>query len=276
MTESDQSKKAILIADDSLYYRQSMRKYLQEDYIIYDTATAEATLRTLQEHDDISLVFIDLALPAEGGLSVMRHMQQDSTLRAIPIISMTSSLESSVTIEALQQGAVDVLVKPLNLAVMKCKTDSILNRSADTKTLESIRQVRKELKLADTDEKSGLYTRNAFVRYTRQYLQEHPGEKLILMRWDIDNFKVYNDINGVKAGDEYLRKVGLYYLNHSENSKDLVLYGRYNAEHFVSLRKAELFNPKLVLSDIYTLLHDISPDCQICPHIMLNLQKLKY
>ena len=260
MTESDQSKKAILIADDSLYYRQSMRKYLQEDYIIYDTATAEATLRTLQEHDDISLVFIDLALPAEGGLSVMRHMQQDSTLRAIPIISMTSSLESSVTIEALQQGAVDVMVKPLNLAVMKCKTDSILNRSADTKTLESIRQVRKELKLADTDEKSGLYTRNAFVRYTRQYLQEHPSEKLILMRWDIDNFKVYNDINGVKAGDEYLRKVGLYYLNHSENSKDLVLYGRYNAEHFVSLRKAELFNPKLVLSDIYTLLHDISPD----------------
>lgn len=260
MTESSTKKKSILIADDSLYYRQSMRKYLQDDYIIYDAANIKDTLQILHDHDDISLVIIDLALPDSGGFALMQQMQQDSTLRAIPLAAMTSSLESSVTIQALQQGAVDVLVKPLNLAVMKCKADSILTRSSDLRTLESIRQVRRELKIADTDEKSGLYTRNAFVRYTRQYLQEHPDEKFILMRWDIDNFKVYNDINGVKAGDEYLRKVGIFYLNNADDSKDLVIFGRYDAEHFVSLRKAALFNPDTVLSTVNNLLHEIDPE----------------
>ncbi len=102
MTESSTKKKSILIADDSLYYRQSMRKYLQDDYIIYDAANIKDTLQILHDHDDISLVIIDLALPDSGGFALMQQMQQDSTLRAIPLAAMTSSLESSVTIQALQ------------------------------------------------------------------------------------------------------------------------------------------------------------------------------
>ena len=54
----------------------------------------------------------------------------------------------------------------------------------------------RELREADTDIISGIYNKNAFLRHAAQYLKAHPDGDYVLMRWDIDNFKIYNDMFG--------------------------------------------------------------------------------
>ncbi len=102
----------------------------------------------------------------------------------------------------------------------------------------------RELREADTDIISGIYNKNAFLRHAAQYLKAHPDGDYVLMRWDIDNFKIYNDMFGSEAGNSYLYRVGEYYKSHIAELTDTILYARYEADHFVCLKKAAAFDPE--------------------------------
>ena len=61
---------------------------------------------------------------------------------------------------------------------------------------------------AERDSLTGLYHRQAFYRHARETLEENPGCVFVMLRFDIDRFKTYNDVNGTKAGDRLLARIG--------------------------------------------------------------------
>ncbi|MBQ7516139.1 MAG: EAL domain-containing protein [Schwartzia sp.] len=54
------------------------------------------------------------------------------------------------------------------------------------------------------DNLTGIPNRGAFLKLTRQMLDERPGEKFLLGVFNIDRFKVVNDLFGTKVGDNIL------------------------------------------------------------------------
>lgn len=79
-------------------------------------------------------------------------------------------------------------------------------------TLESLRQTRSELSLAQqlvsTDELTGLSNRRGLYRFLEQLGEPPPGEpSRALLLVDIDEFKRVNDLSGHLAGDSALRAV---------------------------------------------------------------------
>lgn len=88
-------------------------------------------------------------------------------------------------------------------------------------------------KLALTDELTDIPNR----RYLRLYLQTEfaaaqRGRPLVVVYFDIDRFKQYNDRYGHHAGDDALRTFGQVLLS---QTRSMNLSGRYGGEEFVSV-----------------------------------------
>ncbi|MEA4853941.1 MAG: EAL domain-containing protein [Christensenella sp.] len=92
---------------------------------------------------------------------------------------------------------------------------------------------------AETDPLTGLYNRQAFYRHVREEIDAHHDKKYVLLRFDIDRFKAYNDVFGMEAGDQLLSVIGHAMLAAAE--KHFVL-GRVQADHFVALLPEEKLN----------------------------------
>lgn len=60
------------------------------------------------------LVLLDLKLPKIGGLEVLRKLKEDPTMKAIPVVILTSSNEERDLIQGYQLGANSYLVKPVD------------------------------------------------------------------------------------------------------------------------------------------------------------------
>lgn len=62
-----------------------------------------------------ALVILDLKLPRRSGLEVLEWLQQQPGLRRIPVVILTSSMESNDVRRAYDLGCNSYLVKPVSL-----------------------------------------------------------------------------------------------------------------------------------------------------------------
>ena len=62
----------------------------------------------------IDLILMDLMMPVIDGIQATRRIQQIESLRDIPIIIVTALGDSQKLAEALDAGAIDFVMKPVN------------------------------------------------------------------------------------------------------------------------------------------------------------------
>ena len=244
MAEAKTNKNTILVVDDQFVSRTILKKVFSNQYEVLEAENGLKALDILRDRMDIAVVVLDIVMPELDGFGVLAAMQNDERLKQIPVIVMTASADEETQMKALSSGAMDVLTKPINPGVTLKRVENLIARMEAVRLSERNSSIERDLLQADTDEISGIYNKNAFLRRASQYLNQHPNGDYILERWDIDNFKVYNDIFGTEEGNEYLRRIGSYYLNNAKNVPGLILYARYEADHFVTLRDAAYFDPE--------------------------------
>lgn len=61
---------------------------------------------------------------------------------------------------------------------------------------------------AEYDPVSGIYNKETFYERTKQLLENAPDEERFLLRFDIDRFKIINELYSIAEGDKVLRHVG--------------------------------------------------------------------
>ena len=105
--------KPILVIEDEAIMRESLRDWLTESgYQVATVENGEEALKTITERD-FGLLILDLRLPGKDGLHVLKEARANRPeLRGI-IITAYPSLETAV--EAMKEGAVDYLAKPVDL-----------------------------------------------------------------------------------------------------------------------------------------------------------------
>ena len=125
---------------------------------------------------------------------------------------------------ALSHGATDFVAKPY-------KPQIILHRVAG---IIRLRETAAMINMIQYDRLTGLYSKQYFYQQAGEVLLRNPDQQYDIICSDIENFKLINDVFGVKAGDRLLRGIGNAY---AERLKGIGICGRLNSDQFACLLK---------------------------------------
>ena len=90
-----------------------------------------ASFREALETETPELVLLDVMLPGEDGVSLLRYLRQLPRTREIPVIMATAKGMEYDKIQSLDMGADDYLVKPFGMMEMVSRVRALLRRAPD-------------------------------------------------------------------------------------------------------------------------------------------------
>ena len=88
--------------------------------------------RALQESLP-DLVILDVMLPGEDGMSLLRSLRQDARTRRLPVILVTARDAEMDKVNGLDAGADDYLTKPFGVMELLARVRALLRRSGEEK-----------------------------------------------------------------------------------------------------------------------------------------------
>ncbi len=89
-----------------------------------------ASFREALETGTPELVLLDVMLPGEDGVSLLRYLRQTPRTQAVPVIMATAKGMEYDKIQSLDMGADDYLVKPFGMMEMVSRVKAVLRRCA--------------------------------------------------------------------------------------------------------------------------------------------------
>ena len=106
------NQETILVVDDEIGPRESLRIILRPLYDVHTAAAGEEALRFI--HDNyVDLVTLDLNMPGRSGFGVLKEIKELSPDTEVIVITGYGSLENAK--EAIRLGAEDFIPKPFNV-----------------------------------------------------------------------------------------------------------------------------------------------------------------
>lgn len=112
--------KKILIVDDEMFVRFLYRETLSDTYIIDEASDGFDALDKITS-EKFDLMLVDMNIPFMNGMEVLRNIKSKGIdLRSI-VISAYSNEDRKI--EALELGAVEYLVKPIDIEELKAKIE---------------------------------------------------------------------------------------------------------------------------------------------------------
>jgi len=190
----------IVIVDDEPLNSAELEAFLRSlGYRhVVTVAPGTDTLDTLRDERP-DLVLLDLAMRQPTAFDVLGWMNTDRLLRHVPIVVVTERDERQDRLRALQLGAGDYLVKPIDPTDLELR----LRNTLTTKFHHD--------RLAYTDGLTGLPNRESSLHrleWALKFARRHNTAGAVL-QIGLDRFKHINDALGPAMGDELLRAVGL-------------------------------------------------------------------
>lgn len=74
------------------------------------------------------LILLDIMLPGEDGLSILKRLRADKHTKDLPIIMVTAKSSEIDTVKGLDQGADDYITKPFGVMELMSRVKAILRR----------------------------------------------------------------------------------------------------------------------------------------------------
>ncbi len=122
--------KSVLIVDDEVGTRESLRMILKNNYEVLLAKNAEEALRTVKERSP-DVVLLDIILPDLDGLKVLEKIKQKDPDMIVIMITATRTVKTAV--EAMKLGAYDYITKPFDADELSL----IIHRALSTRALEN-------------------------------------------------------------------------------------------------------------------------------------------
>jgi two-component system OmpR family response regulator len=116
----------IVVVDDEAPAREMVADYLRVHGFEVTACDGGASLRRAIAKQKPDLIVLDLNMPEEDGLSIIRALKQQM---AVPIIMLTATAGAIDRIVGLELGADDYLAKPCELRELLARIRSVLRRS---------------------------------------------------------------------------------------------------------------------------------------------------
>ena len=108
---TEQRDVRILVVDDNVDVRDYIVNLLKNTYEVETAVDGVAALAAARRQPP-SLILSDVMMPRLDGFGLLRHVRADRKLRDVPIILLSARAGEEATVDGLQAGADDYLVKP--------------------------------------------------------------------------------------------------------------------------------------------------------------------
>lgn len=120
-------KSRLLVVDDIKVNRDLISLQLERHG--YEVVQAESGAEALEkvESEKIDLILLDIRMPEMDGIEVLRRLRKTHSALNLPVIMVTAESLTETTVEALQAGANDYLVKPIDITAAIARIESQLN-----------------------------------------------------------------------------------------------------------------------------------------------------
>ncbi|HEU0147771.1 MAG TPA: response regulator [Bradyrhizobium sp.] len=125
----------IIIVDDEAPAREMVGDYLKMHGFTVTLCDGGKSLRSAIEDKPADLVVLDLNMPEEDGLSIIRDLKSRIN---IPVIMLTATASPIDRVVGLELGADDYVAKPCELRELMARIRSVLRRSAPAKAASAV------------------------------------------------------------------------------------------------------------------------------------------
>lgn len=184
----------ILVVEDEKVQRMLVRHRLEEaGYLVEEAVDGHEALDVILDARP-DLVLLDCVLPGLDGFEILQRLRGDAELRRIPVLMITTLHDPGAKLKALEVGADDFLVKPVEEAELMARVRSLLR----LKSLNDELEVRNDL------------LRRILTRYLAedlvQRILDDPTEKSLQIGGRLCRVSVlFADIRGFTAFSETRR-----------------------------------------------------------------------
>lgn len=127
----------ILAVDDDDRLRDLLKRYLTREGHDVTVAKDAASARKLMATMSFDLVILDVMMPGEDGLSLLKSVREKKS--DTPVILLTARGLPAERIEGLKIGADDYLSKPFEPEELALRIGSILKRAAPEAPVEELK-----------------------------------------------------------------------------------------------------------------------------------------
>lgn len=175
----------IFVVDDEAPAREMIGDYLKMHGFAVTLCDGGGSLRTAIQGEAPDLIVLDLNMPEEDGLSIVRDLKKGS---GTPVIMLTATASPIDRVVGLELGADDYLAKPCELRELVARIRSVLRRSqavaAEPAAASGNRRVRFGTKWLDLDahmlrdDDDAIYPLTASEYNLLKAFAEHPGRVL--------------------------------------------------------------------------------------------------
>jgi two-component system LytT family response regulator len=110
------SLKSLIIDDEKLsrdLLRNLLTEYCSETEVIGEAADVDSALSQIREHDP-DIVFLDIEMPGANGFELLKGMAGQNSFQTVFVTAY-----NQYAIQALRAGAIDYLLKPLDIDELK-------------------------------------------------------------------------------------------------------------------------------------------------------------
>ena len=159
-------KKSILVVDDELSVRESLRIILDPMYEVYTASGGQEAIDCLHD-ENIDLVTLDLMMPGISGVQVLRQIKTIN--EDIEVIVVTAYGNAHNAEDIIQFGAGAMIQKPFDVEEVTSTVSNSLERRKNSMRVKSlIEQIRGLL---------GMEKCEAFVKFSEAGMSRIPVRK---------------------------------------------------------------------------------------------------
>lgn len=116
----------ILVVDDHREIRELLCQYLKQHHFRVSVAEGGASMKKMLRENAIDLVVLDIIMPGEDGISLCRHLREQTKL---PVIMLTAMAEATDRVIGLEVGADDYVTKPFEPRELLARIKAVMRRT---------------------------------------------------------------------------------------------------------------------------------------------------
>jgi len=158
----------LLVVDDQPLNIQVLHQAFAADHRVMKALDGAAALDLCRRsHSRPDLILLDVVMPGIDGFEVCRQLKADPLTRDIPVIFVTAHDDVDHETHGLELGAVDFIVKPINVAVVRARVKTHLGFARSNSLLAATLQASSD-GILSTDLAGGISSMNqAFAQMWR-------------------------------------------------------------------------------------------------------------